>query len=268
MKYLTGQSVQTRPKRLWCHEKTQNPGMKWSSHRSTSVGVLPRRECHILRHPAGTAADRHGVARALTRPAARARDPSRQTLGGLLSAGDPGDPLADRRHPHHPLGRRQPDQPIDRIRRSARGHHGAGRPRARAALRAVGGEDGRLRPLGTSPVRPGREYDTTALREHGILPLPTAWTDDDLGIPGDLGDEGEADTITIADKKPKIGRAPTCSANSTRPTTRSAPSANAGTPCSRPPVTHALPMSPGPGLDDSRKCAKRFSEVISAMNGR
>jgi hypothetical protein len=52
-------------------------------------------------------------------------------------------------------------------------------------------------------VRPGREYDTTALREHGILPLPTAWTDDDLGIPGDLGDEGEADTITIADKKPK-----------------------------------------------------------------
>jgi hypothetical protein len=36
-------------------------------------------------------------------------------------------------------------------------------------------------------VRPGREHDTTALREHAeILPLLTAWTDDDLRVLGDL----------------------------------------------------------------------------------
>jgi hypothetical protein len=58
-------------------------------------------------------------------------------------------------------------------------------------------------PLWTSPVRPGREHDTTALREHAILPLLTAWTDDQLRLLGDLGYEGEADTITVAFKKPK-----------------------------------------------------------------
>src|SRR4051794_39289527 len=55
-----------------------------------------------------------------------------------------------------------------------------------------------------APVRPGREHDTTALREHReILPLLTAWTDDDLRVLGDLGYEGEQATITIAFKKPK-----------------------------------------------------------------
>jgi DDE superfamily endonuclease len=58
-------------------------------------------------------------------------------------------------------------------------------------------------PPWTSPVRPGREQDTTALREHAILPLLTAWTGDDLRLLGDLGYEGEADTITVAFKKPK-----------------------------------------------------------------
>jgi hypothetical protein len=59
-------------------------------------------------------------------------------------------------------------------------------------------------PLWTSPVRPGREHDTTALREHGeILPLLAAWSDDDLRVLGDLGYEGEAATITVAFKKPK-----------------------------------------------------------------
>jgi hypothetical protein len=60
-------------------------------------------------------------------------------------------------------------------------------------------------PLWTSPVRPGREHDTTALREHGILPLLGAWTGDDLRVLGDLGYEGEATTITVAFKKPKNG---------------------------------------------------------------
>jgi hypothetical protein len=37
-------------------------------------------------------------------------------------------------------------------------------------------------PLGTSSVRPGCEHDTTALRNHNILPLLTTWTDDDLRL--------------------------------------------------------------------------------------
>jgi hypothetical protein len=61
-------------------------------------------------------------------------------------------------------------------------------------------------PLWTSPVRPGREHDTTALREHtDVLPLLQAWTDEDLRVLGDLGYEGEAATITVAFKKPKNG---------------------------------------------------------------
>ncbi|MFV2104792.1 transposase family protein [Micromonospora sp. LOL_024] len=60
-------------------------------------------------------------------------------------------------------------------------------------------------PLWTSPVRPGREHDTTALREHDILPLLTTWIDDDLRVLGDLGYEGEATTITVAFKKPRNG---------------------------------------------------------------
>jgi hypothetical protein len=61
-------------------------------------------------------------------------------------------------------------------------------------------------PLWTSPVRPGREHDTSALREHGeILPLLGVWTADQLRVLGDLGYEGEADTITVAYKKPGDG---------------------------------------------------------------
>jgi len=62
-------------------------------------------------------------------------------------------------------------------------------------------------PLWTSDVRPGREHDTTALREHSeMLPLLTVWTDEQLRVLGDLGYEGEADTITVAFKKPKGGQ--------------------------------------------------------------
>jgi hypothetical protein len=61
-------------------------------------------------------------------------------------------------------------------------------------------------PLWTSPVRPGREHDTTALREHTeMLPLLTTWTAEQLRVLGDLGYEGEATTITVAFKKPKHG---------------------------------------------------------------
>lgn len=62
-------------------------------------------------------------------------------------------------------------------------------------------------PIWTSPVRPGREHDTAALRSHTeILPLLSTWTEEHLRVLGDLGYEGEATTITIAYKKPKHGQ--------------------------------------------------------------
>jgi hypothetical protein len=61
-------------------------------------------------------------------------------------------------------------------------------------------------PLWTSDVRPGREHDTTALREHPeILPALTTWIAENRPALGDLGYEGESDTITVAFKKPKGG---------------------------------------------------------------
>jgi hypothetical protein len=58
-------------------------------------------------------------------------------------------------------------------------------------------------PLWTSPVRPGREHDTTAVRTHEeVLPV-LAKISDDLRTLGDLGYEGESDTIVVAFKKPK-----------------------------------------------------------------
>src|SRR5262245_9955986 len=61
-------------------------------------------------------------------------------------------------------------------------------------------------PIWTSAVRPGREHDTTALRAHTEI-LPTlVEAGGDLRALGDLGYEGEPDTITVAFKKPKGGR--------------------------------------------------------------
>jgi hypothetical protein len=60
-------------------------------------------------------------------------------------------------------------------------------------------------PMWTSDVRPGREHDTTAVRTHAeILPV-LAEAGDDLRTLGDLGYEGESETITVAFKKPKDG---------------------------------------------------------------
>jgi len=58
-------------------------------------------------------------------------------------------------------------------------------------------------PLWTSPVRPGREHDTTALRAHTHILPALADAAGDLRALGDLGYEGEADTITVAFKTPK-----------------------------------------------------------------
>jgi DDE superfamily endonuclease len=58
-------------------------------------------------------------------------------------------------------------------------------------------------PLWTSDVRPGREHDTTCLREHAeMLPALRAWTGDDLPALADLGYEGEAPILTLPIKKP------------------------------------------------------------------
>ncbi|WP_199489341.1 MULTISPECIES: transposase family protein [Actinomycetes] len=57
-------------------------------------------------------------------------------------------------------------------------------------------------PIWTSPVRPGREHDTTALRTHPeALPLLAEWTDADHRALGDLGYEGEQAALTTPIKK-------------------------------------------------------------------
>ena len=65
-------------------------------------------------------------------------------------------------------------------------------------------------PIWTSPVRPGREHDTTALRAHPeVLPLLAEWTDDDHAAPGDLGYEGEQghpDHSDQANRRPAADR--------------------------------------------------------------
>jgi hypothetical protein len=104
-------------------------------------------------------------------------------------------------------------------------------------------------PLWTSPVRPGREHDTTALREHGeILPLLTDWTDDHLRYWATWATKAKPTRSRWRTRNLRTHAAPTCSSSSTRLTTRSAPSVNAGIPCSRPPsrpyATSAF--APGP----------------------
>jgi len=52
-------------------------------------------------------------------------------------------------------------------------------------------------PIWTSPVRPGREHDTTALRTHPeALPLLAEWTDAEHATLADLGYEGERAALT------------------------------------------------------------------------
>ena len=58
-------------------------------------------------------------------------------------------------------------------------------------------------PLWTSPVRPGREHDTTCARTHAdLLPAVDAWTDEQRVVLADLGYEGENDRLVCPVKKP------------------------------------------------------------------
>ncbi|WP_345655133.1 HARBI1 family protein, partial [Pseudonocardia tropica] len=61
-------------------------------------------------------------------------------------------------------------------------------------------------PLWTSPVRPGREHDTTCARAHpGLLDTLDAWTDDNHAALADLGYQGEDDRLTCPFKTPSGG---------------------------------------------------------------
>jgi hypothetical protein len=52
-------------------------------------------------------------------------------------------------------------------------------------------------PLWTSPVRPGREHDTTCARaHHGLLDALADWTDEGHAVLADLGYEGENTRLT------------------------------------------------------------------------
>jgi hypothetical protein len=57
-------------------------------------------------------------------------------------------------------------------------------------------------PLWTSDVRPGREHDTTCLRNHpDMLPALALWTSDNRPALADLGYEGETSTFTLPVKR-------------------------------------------------------------------
>src|SRR3712207_4332577 len=57
-------------------------------------------------------------------------------------------------------------------------------------------------PIWTSPVRPGREHDTTALRTHPeALPTLAEWTDTEHAALADLGYEGERTVLTCPIKQ-------------------------------------------------------------------
>jgi hypothetical protein len=61
-------------------------------------------------------------------------------------------------------------------------------------------------PLWTSPVRPGREHDTSCLRTHPGLLSTLAEIRENVRTLADLGYEGEAATIAVAFKTPKNGQ--------------------------------------------------------------
>lgn len=57
-------------------------------------------------------------------------------------------------------------------------------------------------PLWTSPVRPGREHDTTCARAHdGLLDALDDWTDSEHAVLADLGYEGENTRLIVPIKK-------------------------------------------------------------------
>jgi hypothetical protein len=118
--------------------------------------------------------------------------------GALLAARAAGHPhvtvdgtliRTDRCHAPGPTART--DQPHRRVDLWWSGKHAA----HGGNIQVIAASDGW--PLWTSPVRPGREHDTTALRAHPqALPLLTEWTDAEHAVLADLGYEGERAALT------------------------------------------------------------------------
>jgi DDE superfamily endonuclease len=123
--------------------------------------------------------------------------------GALLAARAAGHPhvtvdgtlvRADRVRVPGPTARGdRPDRRVDLWWSGKHGCHGGN-------VQVIAAPDGW--PLWTSPVRPGREHDTTALRAHTeALPLLAQWTDDTHAALADLGYEGERAALTTPIKK-------------------------------------------------------------------
>jgi hypothetical protein len=104
-------------------------------------------------------------------------------------------------------------------------HHGGN-------LQVISAPDGW--PLWTSPIRPGREHDTTCIRHHQALPVIDQAADQ-LPTLADLGYEGEATTLRVPIKKPARGRLSDDQKTTTSSTPTSAVKPNARTRFSRPP---------------------------------
>ncbi len=98
-------------------------------------------------------------------------------------------------------------------------------------IQVIGVPDGW--PIWTSDVRPGREHDTTAARTDPEL-LP-ALTDaaDDLRASATSATKAWPTRSQSRTRNPRTADCYWSNSSSTRPTTASAPSANAPTPCSR-----------------------------------
>jgi hypothetical protein len=118
--------------------------------------------------------------------------------GALLAARAAGHPhvtvdgtliRTDRCHAPGPTARAdRPDRRVDLWWSGKHAGHGGN-------VQVIAAPDGW--PLWTSPVRPGREHDTTALRAHPqVLPLLGEWTDAEHAALADLGYEGERAALT------------------------------------------------------------------------
>jgi DDE superfamily endonuclease len=110
---------------------------------------------------------------------------------------------------------------------SGKHHHHGGN------VQVVTGPDGW--PLWTSPVRPGREHDTTCARTHGLLDALSEWTDTEHAVLAELGYEGENTRLTCPIKNTREVELTRSSAPSTPCTRPPEHWPNVETPCSRPP---------------------------------
>jgi DDE superfamily endonuclease len=123
--------------------------------------------------------------------------------GALLAARAAGHPhvtvdgtliRTDRCHAPGPTARAdRPDRRVDLWWSGKHAAHGGN-------IQVIAAPDGW--PIWTSPVRPGREHDTTALRTHAeALPLLAEWTDQAHAVLADLGYEGERAALITPIKK-------------------------------------------------------------------